>query len=124
MSYKLDGKDYEQYSSTHSTSNMKGAPLGEILSDIKRRCLHYTHYDVKHRWKPLGITFETEMDNECSQDGLLGEALKIYKQIHGNCNIPFNYVITDKEPLYPSYLHGYRLGSLYSRMSRSPRHSM
>ena len=89
LAYKIDSSsgDGHLYSGLVS---MDGAPLGQLLADIKRRCLHFNKYDLHERWK---------------------QALSIYKQHHGSVfPMPRNYRVDSKvQHLYPPHLHGFKL---------------
>ncbi len=100
-------------------SGIEGAPLGEMLADIKRRCLYFNRQDILKRWRKLGIMFDIAIHTKVLEDGrimnvsnVVVEALTIYKQYCGHIYVPLLFKIDgDKCYYYPKHLHGMNLGS-------------
>jgi hypothetical protein len=114
---------------------MDGAPLGEILADIKNRCLYFNPDDLKHRWRPLNISFtpydryelkkikaieaaESTSKESLSKNSTVNhidmiiDALSYFNQTYGYSKVPTKYVINcDETPSFPRYLHGFELGA-------------
>jgi hypothetical protein len=126
LGYKIDSSSRDGHIYA-GLAGMEGAPLGEMLADIKKRCLYFTVFDLYERWRPLGIRLnrraytkfqsqDSDMDDSIVSKGvhvsniqrndpkakhravMLLEALSIYKQHYGSLfSMPYDYCINEKE---------------------------
>ncbi len=118
LDYKIEGREISLY---ESVAGIEGAPLGEMLADIKRRCLYFNTQDLKKRWRgALGISCIKDRNTRVLEDGRIVtngsiyiDAITIFKQRYEHVMVPHTYRITEKEcEFYPKHMHGMLLGIL------------
>lgn len=97
---------------TNWPEECRGMLLGETLHGIRNKKLHKPiHEDLI----TLGVDLEEHPRFIGQAFDRVFEALSVYKAIHGNLDVPRDYVVPKNEPEYPPRSYGCRLGNaLYS----------
>ena len=84
-----------------------GLKLGNRVDQIRNKGQYSSNGEYLQKLDDLGFVWETNRDKRGF--GYIYGALQVYKLIHGDLNIPFNFIVPHEDP-WPTEIGGMKLG--------------